>query len=174
MANDKINETFDDIIAFQEKDVAQITERVFKATILPMIANEDPNSADFSGWLTLAGNWRRPIDVTDDQSDEILFRVPALVGDTELPPEQVGHNSAFEIIQNARRKMQTVPRAGDEHLVRGLNTRVRVKGELSDNQKRWNVIYSRYGLSFQAGDGETSTEESPDKPTSTVVGYDDL
>lgn len=176
MANEKIDEAFDSILEYQEKDVPRITERVFKATILPMIANEDDASADYSGWLKIAGSWRRPIDVTDDTSGEVLFRVPALVGDNDLPVAQTGHNSAYEIIQNARRKMLTVPRAGDEHLVRGLSARMKPKGDLTENQKRWNYIYERYGLAFRAGDGtaDASPSDSGGKPNADVVGYDEI
>jgi hypothetical protein len=177
MSDQKINESFDSILEQEAKDVAVISERVFKATILPMIANQDDDQADFSGWLTIAGTWRRPIDVTDDKTNEVLFRVPALVGDNDLPSEQQGTNSAYEVIQNARRKMQTVPRAGEEHLIRGLRPRIKVKGEMTENQKRWNYIYQRYGLDFQAGgDASSDTGSGGDgkAPGPDVVGYDEI
>ena len=175
MSHENIDEAFDSILDYQAHDVPRITERVFKATILPMIANEDDESADYTGWLTIAGSWRRPIDVVDDLDGTVLFRVPALVGDNDLPIAQTGSNSAFEIIQNARRKMLTVPKAGDEHLVRGLSSRVKVKGDLTENQKRWNYIYERYGLAFRAGDGvDGATENVSTTDTPDVVGYDEI
>lgn len=177
MSEQKIEESFDSILEQEQSDAAKITERVFKVTILPMIANQDDKQADFSGWLTIAGSWRRPIDVTDDRSEEVLFRVPALVGESEMPTEQQGTNSAYEVIQNARRKMQTVPRAGEEHLIRGLRPRIKAKGELSENQKRWNYIYKRYGLDFQAGGKASSEGESSESGKAAgpdVVGYDEI
>lgn len=177
MSDPKINESFDSILEQERTDAAQITEKVFKVTILPMIANQDEKQADFSGWLTIAGTWRRAIDVTDDKTGDVLFRVPALVGANDMPTEQQGTNSAYEVIQNARRKMQSVPRAGEEHLIRGLRPRINAKGgELTENQKRWNYIYKRYGLDFQAGNStETAESTTGDKAAGPdVVGYDEI
>lgn len=177
MSTEEIDKSFDSILSHEENDVALIPEQVFKTTILPMIANNDETSADFQGWLIIAGSWRRPIDVTDDQSGEVLFRVPALVGENDLPIEQQGVNSAYEVIQNARRKMRTLPKAGEEHLIRGLRPRIRVRGDLTENQKRWNYIYERYGLETRVGDGSTEAklEAGPDKPSNPdVVGYDEI
>jgi hypothetical protein len=176
MSNDKIDDAFDKLFKEEDTDVAVITERTFKATILPMIANQDEESADFSGWLVIAGAWRRPIDVTDDKSGEVLFRVPALVGKNAPPTEQTGHTSAYEVIQTARRKMQTIPRAGEEHLLRGLRPRMNVTGDHNENQRLWNAIYTRYGLNVTASNLATNEDASGsgknDNPD--VVGYDEI
>jgi hypothetical protein len=177
---ENIDRSLDEILEFEENDVATITESQFKQSLLPMIASSNNKDADFSLWLSIAGSWRRTVDVVDDKTREFLFRVPALVGRNDPPAMQSGHNSAYEVIRNAQRKMQVVPKAGEEHLITNLRPRLKPSGDLDENRKMWQHIYQRYGLEFEVP-GQTQEEkdassatESSGKSGPDVVGYDDI
>lgn len=180
---ENIDRSLDEILEFEESDVATITESQFKQSLLPMIASSSTDKkADFSLWLAIAGSWRRTVDVVDDKTREFLFRVPALVGKNDPPAMQSGQNSAYEVIRNAQRKMQVVPKAGEEHLITNLRPRLKPSGDLDENRKMWQYIYQRYGLEFEVP-GQTpeekeaassTTNEGSGKSGPDVVGYDDI
>lgn len=182
MSDESIDRSIDEILDYEEGDVVTITELQFKQSLLPMIAASDQKDSDFNMWLTVAGSWRRAVDVVDDKSREFLFRVPALVGRNDPPAMQSGHNSAYEVIRNAQRKMQTIPKAGEEHLITNLRPRLKVSGDLAENRKMWQYIYKRYELDFEVP-GQTQEEKDTvsSQPTKDsgksgpeVVGYDDI
>jgi hypothetical protein len=173
--SDPIEKNLDKILELQEKDVAVIPESLFVSHLLPFLVAEDDRDASLTMWLEVAGDWRRPIDVTDVKSGEVLFRVPALVANTGQPTLQRAENSAYELIENAQRKMRVVPRAGEEMLVKGLSERVKGEGSREENLAAWNAIYRRYGyehlISSEAREAEAA---APTESKSNVVGYDEL
>jgi len=181
MANDEqvVDAAMDAILEYEKQDVPRISETEFKRTILPMIASihkvEEP---DMTLWLQIAGSWRRPIDFVSDTSDDVIFRVPPLVGSNDLPYQQSGRNSTFDIIRNAQRKMQVTARAGDEALKRGLEGRIKPKGDIEENTRQWQFIRRRYNLDETNVDESTpeSSSEVKSKPTNgpEIEGYDDL
>lgn len=182
MSEENIDKSLDDILKYEENDIATINESTFKQSLLPMIANSNQEGADLSLWLQVAGSWRRTVDVVDDKTQEFLFRVPALVGKNDPPAMQSGHNSAYEIIRNAQRKMQVVPKAGEEHLITNLRPRLKPSGDLEENRKMWQYIYQRYNLEFEVpgqtkaeAEAAASSKGEPGKLSGgDVVGYDDI
>lgn len=168
--------SLDSILDRDENDVARVTESVFKANLLPVLVNNDEDGS-LQTWLNIAGSWHRPVEVLDDKTGEALFTVPALVGKTGMPTLQRADNSAYDLIENAQKKMRVVPRAGDEMLIRGLTNRVRVEGDRQKAVDTWNQIYRRYGyddLVVKSITDENATSAKGNADSSTdFSGYDE-
>lgn len=169
--------SLDAILERDENDIARIGENDFKAQLLPVLVNRGDDN-NLQSWLNIAGTWRRPIEVLDDKTGEHLFLVPALVGKNDLPTLQSASNSAYDLIENAQKKMRVVPRAGDEMLIRGLTNRVKVVGARQEATDAWNYIYRRYGyddLVVEGGGDTTRSEaEAPIQSKADFSGYDEV
>jgi hypothetical protein len=167
--------SLDAILDREEKDIARISENEFKMRLLPVLVNQGDES-NLQAWLAVAGTWRRQVEVLDDKTGEPLFIVPALVGGTGQPTLQTAANSAYELIENAQKKMRVVPRAGDEMLIKGLTSRVSVAGDRQKAIDAWNYIYRRYGyddLVVKSNSDSTKEDEAPVKSGSDFSGYDE-
>ena len=178
MNQEYIEKTFDTILQ-DANTVPAITESTFKLQLLPILADTSKD-ADFSPWLNIAGTWQRPIDVVDDVTNEVLFRVPALVGKTTDPVKQNGHTSAYEIISNAQRKIAVLPKAGEEYLTNNLGRRIGVDGNRIEAARTWNYIFERYGLSHlklsDISEGDADNTQVAEEQSVSVVqisGYDE-
>lgn len=169
------------ILDAAEGDVPRIREHEFKQYLLPLIASSDDSELDIeTTWLQFSGDWRRPIDVVADETIDSelrtvkpLFRVPALVAGIDTPFKQSSHNSTYELIRNAQRKMQIVPKAGEEALVRGLSERIKPAGDRSEYHKQWLDIYKRYNLTHLLDTTDEEADTTDDKKDA-FDGYDEL
>jgi hypothetical protein len=165
--------SLDAILESAKKDLAKITEKEFTAKLLPILTNTG-ESANLEAWLDTAGSWQRSIAVTDPTGKDVLFIVPALIGGTGKPVLQRGDNSAYELIENAQRKMRVVPRAGDEMLINGLRERVSIDGDRAEAIKVWNYIYRRYGYTDLLMPEAHSEDEVVDNGSNSAFsGYDE-
>lgn len=165
---------FDAILEEEERRIARVSEPFFRRELLPLIVSDDPNTS-FIPWLNVAGSWSTPIDVVDEQG-QVLFRAPALVANSAMPFRQSPHNSASEIIQNASRKMEAVPRAGIEFLKKNLTPRIRPSGDRQEALRQWAYIYRRYGYDHLIdSEQEQSSDEATtnNNPDSLFDGYDE-
>lgn len=175
---DPVNKSFDRILHENENSAAQVTEPFFRKNLLPLIAEEHENS-DLTPWLMVVGSWRRPIDVIEPQSKEILFRVPALVGENDLPFKQGPRSSVSDIVQNARRKMEAIPRAGTEYLKDRLGRRVNIPNNRKKAAQQWLEIYRRYGLDHlidesMEGEDDQQQMQSTQRGDDIFDGYEEL
>ena len=184
---DAITEHLDTILQTNEQMVPKMPESVFQHHLLPALVGESREHR-MDIWLEAAGSWQRPIDVVDDQTGEYLFRVPSLVGDISIKRQRAGQDSAFEIIMEARRRMQTITaKAGYEFLRENLRKRIGEAGQHDKALAQWNYIFKRYGYDHLVYDpygqitdqSQTDTQpaqqtqsKSKDKPS--VEGYDEL
>lgn len=157
---DKVNQNqfMSKILEAEQESVVKISENEFRRYLLPTLAMESEQS-DLRMWLAITGSWRRPIDVVDEKGER-LFRVPALVGENSLPFRQGPRNSTYEIIQNAKRKMESVPRAGIEYMRQHLTNRVNAQGDRSKAAQEWKYIFERYGLDYP--DEVKNTQDNKD------------
>ena len=174
----KVLQAFDTILSDAEKDVARLSEPDFRTHLLPVLASEHENTS-FEIWLEIAGEYRRPIDVFDPKTGEVLFRVPALVGDVIMVENESPENSAFEVAMNASRKAQVVPKAGNEYLRREMSRFLQPTGNPTEAQRIWNDIFARYGIVRGQQVPTTAAEPAQQKPTTTlpaeeVEGYDEI
>lgn len=167
------DKSLDAILEGAKKDMAKITEQEFTSKLLPILTNTGEN-ANLESWLDVAGSWQRSIAVTDVTGKDVLFIVPALIGGTGKPVLQRGDNSAYELIENAQRKMRVVPRAGDEMLINGLRDRVSIDGDRVEAIKVWNYIYRRYGYTdLIMTEPNVDTEEALNTTNADFSGYDE-
>lgn len=164
----------DAILESTKTDLARITENEFKTRLLPVLT-ATVDDAELDIWLDIAGSWQRAIAVTDAAGENILFVVPALVGAAGKPVLQRGDNSAYELIENAQRKMRVVPRAGDEMLINGLRERVSIDGDRKAAIQAWNYIYRRYGYTDLIMPEEGSDAQSAEgaEGSKDFSGYDE-
>ena len=170
--------SLDAILERDEHDNAKLSESEFKVRLLPILIDQG-DDGNLQSWLNVAGSWRRALDVQDDRTGEVLFTVPALVGGTGHPTLQTASNSAYDLIENAQKKMRVVPRAGDEMLVKGMTRRIRIEGDRKQAVEAWNHIYRRYGydhlIAGTAKASETAASIGPGGSKATVdfSGYDE-
>lgn len=180
-----ISQHLDTILESDEQMVGRLPESLFRNYMLPALLGQGDEKLE-NLWLPVAGSWQRPIDVFDDETQEILFRVPALVGEVNLNDVPGGMASAYEVIMEAQRKMQTMPaKVGEEFLHRRIQRRVRPRGKHRENLRQWNWILMRYGYEHYVvdpyGDLKKTNQQSNttqqsgggnDKPE--VLGYEEL
>lgn len=159
---------------------ARLKESQFKEIVLPILTyafKSNNNDASLEPWLEITGSWTRGIDVLDDNTEELLFKVPALVGRTKLPEISNARDSAYETIENAKKKMIVSPRAGEEHLAEGLGRKMEPDGDHEANQQRWNAIFKRYGLEEMiVGDVKEAdlTDTKASGGNENIEGYDEV
>lgn len=165
----------DNILEYDESDVPAVTENFFATTLFPILTDES-SEVNFSPWLDIAGSWRRPIDVADADTGKVIFRCPALVGSNVTPKKHGASNSAFDVIEDARRMMANVPRAGNEKILNSLANRIVPAADHVKSIKAWNFIYERYGrldlIRKLVVEGEDVSTDSNDS-TPVVEGYDE-
>lgn len=178
MDNKPDTQSLDRILEADDKFNARMSESQFKGIALPIIIHAtqaEESEASLQSWLDITGSWTRGIDVLDDNTEELLFKVPALVGRTEAPEIGDARNSAYEIIENAKKKMTVSPRAGVEHLNTRLSDKLTPAGDHDENQRIWNSIFKRYGLDeLITGDVSEVSDVKPSKNSSEIEGYDEV
>lgn len=134
----------DQLARATEQDVAVITEAQFVKQLLPVLARRGGDQ-DLSVWQDIAGHAMRPIEVVDNQSREVLFRVPPLLRPLKMEFTGRGRNSTYEILRTAEHKSKVVPSLGDEHIRSNLTSSVNREPADIDNIVAWNEILIRYG-----------------------------
>jgi hypothetical protein len=141
----EVTEAFRILNDATNQDVPKMTERMFVEHILPMLSAPAGTKVDLSRWLDVAGTPLRAIDVHDDNTGELLFRVPPLM--RTLPTVFQSEVNYGEIVTNAQAKARIAPAMGQHHLANEL-AKVRTGAALLDVEtaKLWNRIRKRYNL----------------------------
>lgn len=150
-------------------EVPRMSEPMFREHILPMLSAPAGTRVDLSRWLEVAGTPLRAIDVVDDHTGELLFRVPPLMRTIPTVAQQEVNFNTIVVESMAHETVH--PAQADRYLYQQFS-RVRTGHTLLDvkTARAWNVIRARYDLPLvpiPAGDGTLETGTAP----SAITGH---
>jgi hypothetical protein len=135
--------------------IAQLPESIFVQIFLPIFCGEQPVDAPQSvemlnNWYGIAGNPYRQVDVVDDKTGEVLFRVPAILNNKAIDPVRgsSGAVSFRQVISSAQQLSNVSPQMSKNYLDKQLMNRDLVSVENSGMGpaiEAWQSIFKRYG-----------------------------
>ena len=110
-----------------------------------MLAAPPGTKVDLTRWSDVAGTPLRAIDVADDHSGEVLFRVPPLMRSMPTVFQQEVNYANIVVETQARENVH--PMQADNYL-RAALSKARTGATLLDIETaaQWNSIRQRYGL----------------------------
>jgi hypothetical protein len=141
----EITQAFEVLAKLGENDVPRIPESLFVQHLLPMLAAPPGTKIDLTRWLDVAGTPLRAIDIANDATGEILFRVPPLM--RSLPTVFQQEVNYGNIIVETQARYHVHPNQADNYLQHQL-AKVKTGATLIDMEtaKQWNDIRARYNL----------------------------
>jgi len=141
----EVTEAFRVLADIDNVEVPKMPEQMFVEHILPMLSAPAGSKVDLTKWLDVAGTPIRPIDVVDNISGEVLFRVPALM--RSLPTVFQEEMNYAEIVSETQARENVHVNVANQYLD-GQLRKARTGATLldMDTAKTWNNIRARYGL----------------------------
>jgi hypothetical protein len=138
-------EAFQILATVGETDVPRVPESIFREHLLPMLAAPAGTKVDLTRWSDIAGTPLRAIDVADDNTGEVLFRVPPLMRSMPTVFQQEVNYANIVVETQARENVH--PMQAD-HFLRTALSKARTGATLLDVETaaQWNLIRQRYGL----------------------------
>lgn len=126
-------------------EVPKMPEQMFIEHILPMLSLPAGTAVDLTKWLDVAGTPLRPLDIVDNTTGEVLFRVPALM--RSLPTAFQQEINYSEIISETQARENVHSVMAEKFLHQHLSN-ARTGATLLDvkTASEWNVIRLRYNL----------------------------
>lgn len=139
-------------------EVNKMPESVFVNYFLPCFIGQSNNPIWVSEWISISGSASAEIDVVDDTTREILFRVPGIFNTSNIiMNSETG--SLSDIFYRYNQISNNIPSMGVNFLVKALGSkRNEMLNEYSNERDvtRWKAILTRYNL-------------NPDTTTNDVV-----
>lgn len=165
----------DALAELMKNDVPKLPESLFVSKLLPILTNTEGHQ-DITVWHEIAGTTLRPIDVVDDRTKEVLFRVPAMARQIEAKVTGRGKHSAFHVLTVAKQKHEVLPALGDQHIRSTLVQAVTESPPEMDQVRQWNDILVRYGHPPVLDVPKTPEKESAVEESDTLFSgdYDEL
>lgn len=138
----------DELDKLFKEDRPKILESVFKSHFLPVLASTAPidpkNKIRIDYWIdNIARTPNTPVDVLDDASGAVLFTVPAMFG--RLDYKRNRGVALLDVIEIAQRQAKDYPVIAKSLLLNAVSEGFITNG-MSDDQKAWIAILSRYDL----------------------------
>lgn len=168
----KIGEEFYKTIVL-EAPVSKLPEKVFQEAFLPYFSgqkkiSENPEIIKF--WVSIAGNPGSAVDVTDNNSDEVLFRVPPLYNTDFVQTPGTASIPYEGIIHEYEQRSASTPKLGETFLKNVLdNTRKLIitnNNHVEEYREMWNKIFDHYHI------GETVEKKDPEGLTDEELIFD--
>lgn len=157
----------------QMETKAAVAEEVFVKNYLPIFASND-STTPISKWLEVSGHVYREVDVIKDGA--VLFTVPPLLRRSNTNSRRNPRESLYEVLDLAAKKTQQNPNIGRAFMRTFIEQRVEKEGVESDDVKRWNDIFTRYGYSpiAEVAASETTEVEKEESDALFDDGYEAL
>lgn len=148
----KIGEEFYKNIVL-EAPVNKLPEKVFESTFLPYFTGKkslDENPDILKIWISIAGNPGAAVDVMDNNTDDVLFRVPPLYN-TDFIHSPANFSIPYSgIINEFEQKTATSPTMGEKFLKNILdNTQKMVvtsDNHVEEYKEMWNKVFEFYNI----------------------------
>lgn len=175
----EITEAFRVLSQADKVEVPRMPERMFIEHLLPLLSTPAGQRVELDRWLDVAGTPLRPIDIVDNVTGEVLFRLPPLM--RTLPTVFQEEMRYSEIITETQAHERVMPIRGEAYLQQQL-ARVRTGATLVDvdTANQWNSIRQRYGLPLlpvMGKDGQpllpASSHTDPSASSGTLQVTDD-
>lgn len=151
------------IAKMSEGPQASLTEKTFVSKWL-LSLREYVNGGEVN-----IGIWLQENDITVfnevaviDTSGEVLFVVPSiLMTQDKLLPDAVS-SDITDILYRADNLGRVVPGRGNQYIRNEITDKVKSPGTMTDYQRRWDDIFTRYGLEPVFSNTATTTSSSSD------------
>lgn len=141
----ELTEAFRVLAEADKVEVPRMGEQMFVEHILPILAADPGQRTDMTKWMDVAGTPLRAIDVVNEATGEVIFRVPPLMRSIPTIFQQEVNYS--NIIIEAQAHGQNHSSQEDLYLRREL-AKAKIAGPLLDfdTAAQWNLIRKRYDL----------------------------
>jgi hypothetical protein len=148
-----------------EAPVSKLPERIFQQTFLPYFTGKkkmEENPDIIKTWVAIAGNPGAAVDIIDNNSDDVLFRVPPLYN-TDFVQSSINTRIPYEgIIHEFEERSASSPKMAERFLKNVLdktkNMLVTNNNHVEEYREMWNKIFDHYGIN----------EESPKKDNNAI------
>lgn len=136
-----------------EAPVSKLPEKIFKDTFLPYFSGKKPVSDNpdiLKTWISIAGNPGAAVDIIDNTSDDILFRVPPLYN-TDFVQSPTARRIPYEgIIHEFQEKTASSPKLGENFLKNVLDITKKIvvtnNNHVEEYRQMWNNVFDYYGV----------------------------
>lgn len=169
----EVTEAFRQLADIDSVEVPKMPEAMFLEHILPMLSAPAGSKVDLTKWLDVAGTPIRPIDVVNNATGEVLFRVPALM--RSMPTVFQEEIRYAEIVSETQARENIHVNVANQYLDKQLRN-VRTGATLLDMETAtaWNNIRARYGLPLLTVVGKDGAPIRVTGDTSAPVGNGEL
>lgn len=163
----------------------RIDESIFIKNYLPLFSaniakgSEEKDFVPITAWLDVAASPFNEVEVVS--GDQVLFVVPPLAVDAKgLFKESESKKSIADVVVEASKRSEIMPKLGEMHLRQYLLNRLQEKTITLDIAERWNIIFKRYGLPViplpvdEKPAVEASTTNTPEVQKAVSGDNDDL
>ena len=142
---------FDAIVKEPASGQGRLPEHLFLKYFLPVFANQRPAPEDFiSTWVSIAGQPAGEVQIVDN-ANNVLFTVPPLMDTHHIKRLRPDGSMDFSSIgQMLALHAQSNPKLAEANYQQNLIKRYKESHSptsvTSENQKRWQEIFVRYGI----------------------------
>ena len=152
---------------YNKESVNKLPEHVFVDFFLPYFSgklNLKDSEEPITKWIGIAGSPTKEVDIIDNNTGEILFRVPSLINTTKLNVTKNDRRIASsEILAMSARKADSgIPGNVESYLMSVYPLKIQQLIKENDVDKddldKWKYIFNRYGIEIQDDREETKQE----------------
>lgn len=162
----KMEQAFDQIEQMTDADLPRIPESVFRTRYLPAITGKEDAPVPIADYLQIVGGPNGRCMVIDDNTRELLYRVPSFFAPILTNDNRTHKQSITEIMAHANEKGKQIPRqreAAMKNLMQLVDNRIDPQ---SDFMEGWNSILTRYNYiggnaSTSASGGQGGNNDAP-------------
>jgi hypothetical protein len=157
----------------QDVNVVAMSYSDFLTYGLPVLATVQSGDFNAQNWIRISGHPSQEVSVVDDITGEEKYRIPALLGHTDL--QEVEEFKLARVADHAAIIRQEAPGAADQQLYDHLSLLRPVEGQLPKYRERivtaLNQVFRDHSLPL------IETEQTADAPKPAIdepeiIGYD--
>ncbi len=143
---------FEQLVVKPYQEIATLPENVFVEVFLPFFSGErsfDESNDIIINWISIAGNPTKEVKIVDDIGN-VLYTVPPIMDTTCIDFKNDRKGQAIgNIMANYELHKGQLPIVGKNYLDGSIDNRLKSLTKdsevLTENEKRWNSIFVRYG-----------------------------
>lgn len=133
------------------KFIPKLSESRFKEDFLPVLAaykymESGDDKHMIHKWLELADGWYGEVDITDDETGEVLYTVPSLLQKNVINTNVMENVNMSEIVQRAKQESSRIYAQGANYLTDRLSNLPEgyISDQTTEYEDRWKAIFDRY------------------------------
>lgn len=167
-----------------KEGLATIPEDAFMNVFLPFFSDQGVNTYNVTvaNWETLAANgttfggFYNEVIVVNRLGEE-LYRVPPLKDRAGIRPKEDRRIRLSEVTEEAKKYAHLKPTLGQKHLVQNLlhvSTDMTLSANGLEYVRRWNTIFTRYGLKPLIDLKENNEQSHSDNQGDSSYEFEDI